>query len=171
MTTEAVLPAPARERRAPRWMWIALVLSVALNLLVIGAVASATWHLRSGGFGPHARIERFLATLPQERAEALRATVNRSQEIIRPLRSEVREARKDLARVFTTEPVDKEALSATLARLTDAEMKIRQAYAQLTTELAASMTAEERQALAEWHEQRRRARVRSAGQNNESPKN
>lgn len=171
MTTEAVRTEPVRERRAPRWMWIALVLSVALNLLVVGVVASAAWHLRSGGFGPHARITRFLATLPQDRSEVLSKVVDSSQQAIRPLRREVWATRKDLARIFTAEPVDEEALAATVARLNDAEMKVRQAYAQLTTKLAKSMTAEERQAFAEWHEKRRRARYRSAGRDGESSEN
>lgn len=168
MTTEVVRPEPVRERRAPRWMWIALFLSVGLNLLVAGAVASAAWHLRGGwGFGPHARISRFLVTLPPERAEVLRGVVDNSRQTFRPLRREIREERGDLARVFAAEPLDDAALASTLARLTDAELKIRQAYAQLTTELAKSMTAEERQTFVEWNEKRRRLRFRSREKEND----
>ena len=170
--TEAVRLEPVRERRAPRWMWIALVVSVGLNLLVAGVVASAAWQLRSGGgFGPHARISKFLATLPAERAETLREIVAGSQQRFRPLRREVRETRKELARIFAADPIDDQALSATLARLTDAEVKIRQAHGQLAIELAKSMTAEERQALVEWHQARRRARFRSAGQDHDASDN
>jgi uncharacterized membrane protein len=161
MTIEAVRPEPVRERRGPRWMWIALVLSVGLNLLVAGVVASAAWRLRSGGgFGPHAQISKFLVTLPPERSEALRGVVDRSRQAFRPLRQEVWERRSELGRVIAAEPVDDQALEATLARLADAELKIRQAYAQLTIELAKGMTAGERQAFVEWQE-RRRARFRS----------
>jgi len=155
------------ERRAPRWMWIALIASLAVNLLVVGAVVSAAWNLRSGGFGPHWRISSFLETLPEERSKALQNVVARARETLQPLRQEVRETRRELARIFESEPLDKNALSAGLTRLVEAEVKLRQAHAELTTDLAESMTAEERRAFVKWHEERRRQRFRSAERRNE----
>jgi hypothetical protein len=54
--------------------------------------------------------------------------------------------------------LDKEALAATHARLMDAEMRIRQGYAQFMTDLAENMTAEERRGFIEWREKHRRPR-------------
>lgn len=166
--SETMRAGSAPERRAPRWMWIALVASLAVNLLVVGVVVSAAWHLRSGGFGPHWRISSFLETLPEERSRALQDVLARSRQTLQPLRQEVRETRRELARIFESDPLDKNALSEGLARLVDVEVKLRQAHAALTTELAESMTAEERRAFVKWQEERRQQRFRSAERRNES---
>src|SRR5690606_38347771 len=70
-------------------------------------------------------------------------------------------------RIFESDPLDKNALSEGLARLVDVEVKLRQAPAALTTELAESMTAEERRAFVKWQEERRRQRFRSSGRRND----
>lgn len=146
-----------REHRAPRWMWIALIVSLGLNLVVAGVVASAAWHLNTReGFGFHGRLSSFLSTLPAERAESLRGIVDRSRSAIRPLRQEIRQMRRDAARLFAAEPLDKAALTEASARLLDADLKLRQSYLLLMTELAESMTAEERQKFIEWRERHRR---------------
>lgn len=146
----------ASERRAPRWMWITLVASLALNLLVIGVVASAAWqfHNRSSGF--QGRISAYLDTLPPQRSEALKGILERSQPTIQPLRDEIRQTRREAAQLFAADPLDPEALAAAYARMTDAQVRIRQSYGQLMTELAQSMTAEERRGFIEWRERRRR---------------
>lgn len=68
-------PMPAGARRAPRWMKIALVLSVAFNLAILGLIAGAVafgprsghgFTVREVGFGPFDR-----ALSPRDR-EALR---------------------------------------------------------------------------------------------------
>ena len=147
----------ATRRRAPRWMWIALILSLGLNLLVAGVVASAAWHMRGDwDGGPGGRTSAFLNTLPPERAEALRQVLENSRKTLRPLRQESRQIRTEAARLFAAEPLDKEAIAAAQARLNDTDLKIRQAYGQLMTDLAEKMTADERRAFIEWRESRRR---------------
>lgn len=153
--SEAERSETAPERRAPRWMWVALVASLALNLLVVGAVASAAWHFHNRDFGSQGRLSGYLDTLPPQRSEALTSIVARSQETIQPLRDEIRQARRESARIFAADPLDTEALTAAHARLTDAQVRIRQAYGQLMTELAQAMSAEERRGFVEWRERRR----------------
>jgi len=146
------------ERRAPRWMWVALILSLALNLLVIGAVASAAWHFRNQATGFQGILAAYLETLPPERTTALKAVVERHQPDLRPIRQEIRQIRREAADLFAADQLDKEALAATHARLMDAEMRIRQGYAQFMTDLAENMTAEERRGFIEWREKHRRPR-------------
>ena len=152
-----------REGRAPRWMWIALIVSLGLNLLVAGVVASAAWNLNTReSFGFHGRLSTFLSTLPTDRAETLRAIVDRSRSVIRPLRQEIRQTRRDAADLFATEPLDKAALAESGAHLLDTELKLRQSYVRLMTELAENMTPEERRNFIEWREKHRGERRRSA---------
>lgn len=160
--SETVPSETGPQGRTPRWMWIALIVSLGLNLLVAGVVASAAWHLRGGGFGHGGRITGFIETLPPERSQVLRQIVENSRQTIRPLRQEMRQERREAARLFAAEPLDSQALSGAGARLADLEMRLRQAYGQLMTELADKMTAEERRAFIEWRESRRRGWRHSA---------
>lgn len=138
-------------------MWIVLTISVGLNLLVAGVVASAAWHLHSrGGFGFQERLSSFLSTLPADRAESLSGILDRSRPELGPLRQEFRQARRDAVRLFAAEPFEKDAFATTNARLLEAEMKLRKGYIELMTELAENMTAQERQAFVEWREKHRR---------------
>lgn len=144
----------ASERRAPRWMWVVLVASLGLNLLVVGAVASAAWHFHNRGF--QGRLSGYLDTLPPERSGTLKGIIAQSRESLQPLREEIRQARREAAQLFAADPLDTEALAAAHARLTDAQVRIRQAYGQLMMELGQTMTAEERRGFVEWRERRRR---------------
>ena len=52
--TEAGATMAARERRAPRWLLVALFASMALNLVIVGLLAGAIWRFRA------APAERFI---------------------------------------------------------------------------------------------------------------
>ncbi|MCL4766415.1 MAG: periplasmic heavy metal sensor [Hyphomicrobiaceae bacterium] len=162
------------ERRAPRWMWIALVVSLALNLLVAGVVVSAAWHLRHAGgvdgFGFRGRLTGFLKSLPPARSDELRAVLNRAQPEIRPLWREAWQERREAARLFAAEPFDREAFAAAHARVLDTEMKARKAHLRLITELAEELTADERQALLKWWGRRWRAGRESADAGRDRPR-
>lgn len=151
----------ASARRVPRWLWAVLIVSLGLNLLVAGVVASAAWHFHSLN-GSRGRLSAYLETLPPQRSEFLQGIRERFQPVLRPLRQEIRETRREAARLFAADPLDKQALVATHQRLMDAEVRIRQSYTQLMTELAENMTPQERRDFIEWREQRRRSSHRSA---------
>ena len=44
--TEAGTPRTERVRRTPRWLLVALLASLALNLIIVGSVAGAMWRFR-----------------------------------------------------------------------------------------------------------------------------
>jgi uncharacterized membrane protein len=135
-------------------MWTALVLSVALNLLIIGLTASAAWHMRHGAaadaFAMHGRLASFVSTLPRERKEALRETINAAQPTLRPLRQDASRARREAASVFVAEPFDKVQFANAQSRVFEAELKLRRAQFDLMTEIAGQLTAEEKQAFLKW---------------------
>lgn len=111
---DPVMPAPAT---APRWMRLALVVSLSLNLLVAGAALGML--LRGGpppvavrdlGFGPFAA-----ALSPEDRVELRRAWLARTQGAGDGRRA-MREDMRALLDILRAEPFDPEALRVILAR-------------------------------------------------------
>ena len=145
-----VTPQDAAPRRAPRWMWIALVLSVAFNLLVVGMAAAALLHFRHGHDGPSGRFQSFIDTLPVERQKTLRASLGDQRERIRPLRKQVREARRRARELFAAEPFEREKLIQAYSEATDARIAINKARGEWFVNMANLLTADERRAFLEW---------------------
>ena len=149
--SEPVQPAVSVERRSPRWMRAVLVISLALNLLTIGIIASAAWHLHHGdgrGPGMMGRLFSFVDTLPADRAEKLRAVIREARPAIQPLRRDVWRARREVADLFEANQFDKDQYAAAHQRVLDAEVAMRRGQFAFMTTLAGAMTAEERQGFA-----------------------
>jgi uncharacterized membrane protein len=145
---------------APRWMAIALLASVALNLVVVGATATSLWrhHLQSElavapAVAPN--LLGYASTLPPERRKALWQRTEEERRIVRPLRRELREARDEMLKVVAAETFDRERYQATQARLLTADQKAREAVHKLYAEIAAGLTNEERVGYLRWREMRR----------------
>jgi len=153
--SEPAAPPPKVERQAPRWMRNLLIVSLGLNLLTVGLIASAAWHMRHApAFGIQGRLSTFVENLPAERSAALRGTVEQARPSLRPLRQEARKARREAADLFVADPFDKEKYIAAQERLLEAELRVRRAHLQLITTVAGQLTLEERKALLKWREQR-----------------
>jgi uncharacterized membrane protein len=138
--------------RAPRWVWVLLVVSLAGNLLLIGLIAGAAWFryqvggssLGSGGaFG-------FIRALPKERRDALRQASREQIAGLRPLWQTVREARREAQRALTAEPFDAAAFLTAQRRVVDSEHAARSAGAQILADAAAKLTPDERRRMARW---------------------
>jgi uncharacterized membrane protein len=137
-------------------MWLVLIGSLAINLLGIGVVAGTFWQVRharatSGGHLP-GRLADFADTLTVERGAEIRDAVRAAQTAILPLRQQVREARREAVKAFSSEPFDKEKFAAAHARVWAAAFQVRQAYLRLLTEIGAKLTAEERQQFLNWRQ-------------------
>jgi len=140
---------------------VALMASLALNVLIIGAVAGTLL------MGPHhhgwrhhgfkgAGLIGFARTLPPERSDILRKKLESDRAVLAPLRKEEHEAREAARTVLMTEPFDVEKFKAALSRAVDADEKEKRARMALFAETAASLTPEERRELHNWFEKRRR---------------
>jgi uncharacterized membrane protein len=126
-----------------------LFVSVALNLLIIGAVA--------GAFGAGVRLQReaneavvarmpgqraFLAALPPETREIMRRELADSWRESRQLRRAALQARRDAFAAASAEPYDAERVRAAFARLREADQaavgvfhdNVIDAFARLTPE-------------------------------------
>lgn len=147
---------------APRWMTVALFASLALNLVVLGALGGFVW--RHGTRLPPPDAVRLLPpsllaythTLPAERRKELVAATQSERNNVRALRRELRDAREEVVRIVAAEPFDKPRLEQAQTALLATDQRAREAVYRLYTEIAANMTAEERRGYATWRQQRRR---------------
>ena len=158
MTDNAPSSAPV-VRRAPRWMWIVLTLSLALNLLVLGAAAGAIWHFRHGHAFPHRGpdgLVRYLRSLPADRRDEIVALIAAEREKSRRLRRLSREKRRELVRAFEADPFDAGRLDAAAREASEARIALIRRRQEFFSTIAARLTAAERRAYLEWRRDRRR---------------
>ena len=144
--------------RAPRWMVTALVGSLALNLLVVGATASFLWrqHVdppesRLSGFVPRHELG-YVVTLPPERVKELERLTEQEWRKVRPLRRALLAARDEVLKTLTAEPFDRQRYLEAQSRLLAADQRSREAALKLRSEIALHLTPEERRGFLRWRE-------------------
>ncbi|NKX43704.1 periplasmic heavy metal sensor [Roseicyclus persicicus] len=148
MSDPAAAPKPARSGRGVR---IALALSLALNLLILGLVAGAVLavgprggddpRLRTLGLGP------FALALSREDQEAVRGRIDR--DALRTERRALGASLLQLRQALLAEPFDRAAAEAALARSRAAAEALQgQGHAALLDQIG-TMDAAERAALAD----------------------
>ncbi|MFY0613812.1 MAG: periplasmic heavy metal sensor [Hyphomicrobiaceae bacterium] len=162
MTVTPPLEAPPEAsvvRRAPRWMWIVLVLSVAINLVIAGMAIAAMLHFRKGGHGGSmSRFARYVDTLPEQRRSKLRDMLDSHRSRIRPLRRRLRKARRAARDAFKAEPYAREDLAKAYADVAEARIALTKARQALFPNLAELLTVEERREFLRRRHHRRRHR-------------
>lgn len=173
MTTAEAGPPPAA-RRAPRWMWIVLMISLAINLLVIGlgvgtAIAFRRHGLFWGASGMSADVVAFARGLPAERRLAVWDALAERRQGIRPAWRQVGQARREVLAALGTEPFDRARFAAAQARLLEAEAKARSASQELVAEIAARLTPSERQRLVSFRGHGMRWRWRRRAHDGDEP--
>lgn len=141
---------PGTSWQRPRWLYPALVASLAINLVVLGSAAGAFWHHRHER-GEHG-LSGFVRHLPEERRAPLHDFLMSEREKIKPLRDEMRNAWRESNAVLGQEPFDKDKLKAVMGRMNEVEARIRGTITDALVETAAKMTPEDRQAMKKWRE-------------------
>jgi hypothetical protein len=148
--------------RAQRWVVGALVGSLALNLVVFGAIATSLW--RGGGepSGTHGRVPRsitgYAATLPDARAKELKKLAEEPWRDAEAVRRKLVDARTEAIRVLTTAPFDRERFQEAQTVLLAADLKYREAATGLNSAIGLHLTPEERQGYLRWRERQQRVR-------------
>lgn len=139
-------------RRWPRWRGILLVVSLALNLLVVGVVATAAIRHRLGpppGF-TQATVVTFARALPEPRRQEIMDATRAERASLRPYRAELRRARAEVRNTLVAEPFDVARFKAAHERLLEAEVSARKVAHLLFEATALRMTPDERRAFARW---------------------
>jgi uncharacterized membrane protein len=151
--------AASKPPAAGRKLRIALIVSLALNVLVIGGVAGTLLVSRHHGWKGHGDrafgLLGFARTLPPERAELIRQRIASEKANLSALRKAERQARDEARSILMEEPFDAEKFKAALSRAAEAEAKEKSARMSLLAETAAGLTPEERRQLHNWFEKRR----------------
>lgn len=154
MTLTAVPTSPETTRGPSRWFKVALIASVALNLMFLGAAASAMWRFRHGPpfavSAVNANLLSFTARLPHERRQLLWRLTDNERRALRPLRFEVRSARQLAQAALIAEPFDPDRFTKAQAALVDAEIRARTEAQKLFNAVATALTPDERLAFARW---------------------
>lgn len=147
---------PPTAKRTSRWLKLALILSLAVNVLFVGSVAGAIWR---GGAGPWAgrgagNIVGFMTSLPPERRSELMQRSKALREQARALRHEARQAARDRSAALLAEPFDKQRFIDAQTRQVDADGKLRLLFRDIIADAAASMTPAERRNFLNWRDRR-----------------
>jgi uncharacterized membrane protein len=149
-------------RRVPKWLLTVLVVSLLLNGLVLGAVASR-WHtMRAGppvlGSSSNAQLFGFAVTLPRERGREIWTSVEADRDAMRALREAVHAARDEARKTLLAEPFDAERYAAAQKRLFDSEQQLRLRALDVIQAIAQQLTPAERAAFVRWEEEDRSRR-------------
>ena len=144
-------PAPAVTGKRMRWL---LVASLAVNLLVLGAVAGA-WvfghrHGHGRGWGP-TPMELgqmfFSRTLPQERRDMVRRYLKDGRQAAKPIREDLRAARQRAAEVLVSPDFTIDKLKAAMDEIGNVDQRMRQNGVDVLLKAVEGLTPEDRNAL------------------------
>ena len=159
--TEATASTPKPRRGLPRWGWLLMIASLAVNLFVLGtvlrAIGPARFSQASGGAGGLAgNLLAYAKDLPGHRRDAIRGALSADRPFasLRPLRQEIRAARREAGQLFRADPFDRAAFLAAEARVQAAEAQLRKAMAEQAADIASRMTPAERSGFLKWRELR-----------------
>ena len=146
-TDGATTPPPARRSR---WLKIALAVSLAFNLLIVGFAVGAAWRFKArfgGGGGPDAAIDRFVSTLPEGRRGDVRQRLDARRPTIMQLRRELRQVRRTMGDVVRADPFDRPQFDRVRQNYGTLQSRLTTEIAETLGDVAEQLTVEERREL------------------------
>ena len=160
MSTQDV-GSPQETVRKRRWMWPVLVISVALNLLIIGAIAGFIVRHRGpeGLFGGTSLIS-YVRSLPRDRRRQLRPLLREAHQTLKPLRRNLRQARKVVDDSLRRETFSRDEYVRAVDRQLQALAALRKAASRAHATIAEKLSGAERRDYLEWRDHRRFKRWR-----------
>lgn len=142
-------PPPTKPATSGRWVRILLILSLGLNLLIVGLAAGAAWRHagdrggRDFGFGP---LSEAFST--EDRRELREAFVERHPDA-RAERQAMREDLEALITALRAEPFEPIALEAAMTKISQRNAQLLQTGSELVVAQIKAMDATERAAFAD----------------------
>lgn len=122
------------------WLYLLLIGSLAINLMVAGAL-SAKWLQERRPEPPMAWSAR---DLPPETRQKLQPVFEEAKTTVAPLRRSLREQERDLREVLRREDVDPEALESALLAMQDASQAYQREMHRLALEVLPTLSPRER---------------------------
>lgn len=141
----------------PRYVYLGLIASLAVNLLFVGLFSTAAWHLhQEESEKPRDQgLLGFVNELPADRQGPVRQEVLAARASINDLKANLRQAWLNTNAVLTDEPFDKAKFSAALMQLRDVEARYRTGIYNMISDTAGMLTPDERKQLQKWRASRR----------------
>lgn len=149
--------------RTNKWLIGGLVLSLILNLLLVGFVAGRASGFGPPGWGPDptAGFFRLLGFLSDDRRAAIAPELRKHKDELWPVLRKMRGEQREVFETLTADPFDPVALEAALADLRTNLSAAQVASHHAFVEMAKSLTQDERESLA--HAMRRPLRPGMGG--------
>ena len=148
MSVDTADATPAVVRRTPRWMWVLLIVSLALNLMVLGVVFGSLWAVRHGGMwdAPVAfdRSQRFMQGLPRERRAEMQSVFFSHKPGLVSYWREVRLARLAIGQLIKRGDYSEDELNKAMDELFQKEVAARQAAKPMVAAMLAHLKPDER---------------------------
>jgi Spy/CpxP family protein refolding chaperone len=158
---------------------LALIVSLCVNLLLAGVIATAV--IRHALLPPEPALSseqqppersqmhqllspRFLSHIAPGQAGQIRSIVDRHRGQLNHLKGEAMSARRQVLALFAAPQLDKAALEKALARTQSADAALEQEVMRITVEVAPILTPEQRQKAADWHSRYRMGGPLGGGQ-------
>ena len=127
-----------------RWLTLALVLSLAANLLIVGIFVGRSMSGVPGAFHLPPNLGWMIRHMDQPTRQALRSEMEQHSSAIRPIRREMREAQRAFDRLLVQSEPDVDALSETLTRLRSASDRYQQETHGMMLKLIPELNEEQR---------------------------
>jgi uncharacterized membrane protein len=155
-------PAPGT-KKSSRWLKIALIASLMLNALFIGAIGMRFYHYKQSGGWEHGRhgpsprlgMGRFFRELPRERRKELRTQFSEMRREMRGDHSATKQAIVNVVAILRAEKLDSENLAAAFSNLSDVRGANAKRNEEYLLAVVKTLSVEERKAMAEAMTRRR----------------
>lgn len=146
---------PSEQAKRARWLRNGLIASLAINFLVLGALAGHFLAKPPKGASPETTLAGFSKTLPADRQQVLNSAVEADRQSVKQLRQDIRRARREASLALAAEPFDAAKLKAALDKIGELDGRLKSTGTSIFVEAAGKMTPEERRAFKEWRERQR----------------
>lgn len=135
-------------RRAPRWVWVLLIVSLAINLMICGIAFGSIWAVRHGGLwdAPIAleRSQRFMQALPRDRRGEIKSVFFSHKAGLIPYWRDVRQARLAIGELIKHGGYSDAELDKAMDTLFQKEIAARQAAKPMIAAIMAQLKPAER---------------------------
>jgi uncharacterized membrane protein len=139
----------AEKTGCPRWFKIALIASLALNVIVVGLIAGHTMRSERSANGPGKQVDWIIRLVPEERREFTRAHFEPLKDVLAVQRMNRLEYLDQIVEAIRSEPFLPDRLSAALAMRRESSSKRREIVQDGLVELLGKFSAGEREMFAD----------------------
>lgn len=154
---------------APKRSNVALIVSLCLNLILIGVIAMGLWRIGMRPpppGGPGMLSPQLLMRLAPNEADKIGAVLEAHRDRLVGLHHDAVEARRQARRIFLAPDFSQQAFVASLDRVNQADSALEAERLKVVSESIATLTPEERRTIAQWSHERteeRRHHMESGG--------